>query len=213
MQQWLDANSLVRRLAEFRAEWKWRWSGRGGPLPARSKRRLLRRYARQFGLAILVETGSYRGDTVAALRREFKQVYSIELSPDLARMAEKRFRRARNVTIIHGDSGATLAELTRELHVPTLFWLDGHYSAGSTARGTLSTPVLAELEAILSHPVSGHVVLIDDAAWLDVELGGNGLDQIRTRILAAQPEWTVVMHDDIVRAHASPATYSGRLDH
>jgi hypothetical protein len=206
MQQWLASSSLIRRIADFRAEWKWRRSDRLGPLPSRAKRRLLRQYAREFGLHILVETGSFFGDTVAALRREFDHIYSIELSPQLASRARQRFRTLPNVTIIQGDSGSVLADVIRDMHRPVLFWLDGHFSGGTTARGPLDTPVIAELEVVLSQPALGHVVLIDDAAWLDAELGGNGLEQIRVRILAAYPHWTVERRNDIVRAHAPAAT-------
>ena len=39
-------------------------------------------------------------------------------------------------------------ELVRQLDGPALFWLDGHYSGGDTAKGELDTPVSAELESI-----------------------------------------------------------------
>jgi hypothetical protein len=202
MKRQLDSIRLVRLLADLRAEWAWRRSDRLGPLPARAKRRLLRRYAREFRLRTLVETGSYLGDTVAALRHDFDHSYSIELSPELARRVKNRFRTAGNVTIVEGDSGAVLPEIVRGLHGPALFWLDGHFSGGVTARGSLDTPVIAELDTVLRHPAQGHVILIDDAAWLDDQLGGDGLDQIRARILAARPQWTVLLRNDILRAHA-----------
>jgi hypothetical protein len=206
MKKWLDSIWLVRWFADCRAEWKWRRSDRRGQLPARTKRRLLRRYAQEYGLHILVETGSYLGDTVATLRREFNHVYSIELSAELARQARRRFRGASNVTIVEGDSGTVLHEIVRGLHAPALFWLDGHFSGGVTARGSRDTPVLAELETVLSHPQQGHVLLIDDAGWLDVELGGTGLEQIQAQILAAHPHWVVDLRNDILRAHAPPNT-------
>jgi hypothetical protein len=208
MKKRLDAIRLVRLLADFRAEWKWRRTDRFGPMPARAKRHLLRRYGREFGLHILVETGSYLGDTVAALRRDFSHVYSIELSPELAQRAKRRFQNARNVTIVEGDSGTALPDIVSSLHTPALFWLDGHFSGGVTARGSLDTPVIAELETALKHPTQGDVILIDDAAWLDDHLGGDGLEQIRTRILAERPQWTVELRNDILRTHAPLASSS-----
>ena len=50
---------------------------------------------------------------------------------------------------------------------PVLFWLDGHYSGGDTAKGELDTPVSVELDSILESPVKGHVILIDDARCFD----------------------------------------------
>jgi hypothetical protein len=45
---------------------------------------------------------------------------------------------------------------------PALFWLDGHYSGGVTARGESDTPIYAELVHVLG---SSHknVIVIDDA--------------------------------------------------
>jgi hypothetical protein len=59
-----------------------------------------------------------------------------------------------------------LPELLARVHEPALFWLDGHYSGGLTARGAKDTPLLEEIEAIAHHGVPGHVVLIDDARCL-----------------------------------------------
>src|SRR5579859_5086884 len=116
MNEGLASFRLLRLLADFRAEWTWRRSDRLGPMPARMKRRVLRRYAREFRLHTLVETGTYLGDTVAALRRDFSHIYSIELSPELAERARKRFETTRNVTIVEGDSGIKLAEVLGHLH-------------------------------------------------------------------------------------------------
>jgi hypothetical protein len=44
-----------------------------------------------------------------------------------------------------------------------LFWLDGHFCGGVSAHGDKGTPILEELNLILSHRVKEHVILIDDA--------------------------------------------------
>ena len=51
------------------------------------KRQLLRDTARAHGLRVLIETGTYMGETAWALRREFDRVETIELEPTLARLA------------------------------------------------------------------------------------------------------------------------------
>ena len=50
-----------------------------------------------------------------------------------------------------------------KLEEPTLFWLDGHYSGGVTARGSKETPILDEVDKILSTKESRHVLIVDDA--------------------------------------------------
>lgn len=141
-----------------------RWGLLGGPTPPPSavKRQILRRYARAFDLRTLVETGTYRADTVRALRRDFDVIYSIELDDALYETAVTRTKGQVNARIVHGDSATKLPEVLSELTRPALFWLDAHYSGSGTATAAVETPIGQELAAIFGHAVQGHVVLIDD---------------------------------------------------
>jgi hypothetical protein len=121
------------------------------PTPA-FKHRIIRDYA--TGLESFVETGTYRGDTVEAVRSMFRSVWSVELSHDLAAAASERFAAAPNVQIVEGDSGEALPGILRDLRGPTLFWLDGHWCGGDTARGDTETPLLAVTPTIGRSPSS-----------------------------------------------------------
>jgi hypothetical protein len=83
---------------------------------------------------------------------------------------------------------------------PCLFWLDGHFSAGVTARGDVDTPIVAELDSVLGRSGWNDVVLIDDA-----RLFGQGdypsLSWIQQRVADARPGWRFQVRDDIIRAH------------
>jgi LmbE family N-acetylglucosaminyl deacetylase len=142
-----------------RAVDRWERAGRPVPPPPEYKHQALLDYADSYGLDTLVETGTFWGQTVAAMRRHFRRVMSIELEPRLASRARRRFRRFRNVEIIEGDSGRELAGVVRRLDSPALFWLDGHDSGGETAA---TEPLREELEALMRSP-EGSVGLIDDA--------------------------------------------------
>ena len=100
------------------------------------------------GYNIMIETGTYLGDMVEAQKNIFKKVYSIELGEELYSRAFKRFEGDKNVLILKGDSGAVLNELMLMIEEPAIFWLDGHYSEGITARGEKECPVFEELTAI-----------------------------------------------------------------
>jgi hypothetical protein len=162
------------------------------------KRRTLRDYVRLYGLRTFIETGTFIGDTTAAMAHHVDHVVTIELSPDLAERARQRFAQVPSVRVIEGDSARVLPELLAELDEPTLFWLDGHYSAGITARGDEDTPVRTELEAILEHSVKGHVILIDDAR--DFTGGAYPTIEEVTAATRNHPANSVVeVRDDIVR--------------
>jgi hypothetical protein len=141
---------------------RWRASGRAIPAPSAVKREILRGYARRYGLDTLVETGTYKADTVRALRRDFDRIYSIEVDPGLHRRAERRCRRQRNAVLLCGDSADLLPEVLDRLGGPALFWLDAHCSGAGTGSGATETPILRELSSILGRPGSAHVVLVDD---------------------------------------------------
>lgn len=154
---WISAR---RRSAELH---RWELAGRPSPPPHLAKQAVLERHAEKYGLRIFVETGTYYGDMVDAMKDRFDQLYSIELSGELYQAAVRRFNKSRNVEIIHGDSGVELGKLLPRIGQPTLFWLDGHYSAGVTATTGTDTPICEELQHIFSAKDLGHVIIIDDA--------------------------------------------------
>lgn len=187
------------RLRELVDETTWRARGRPVPPPPAVKRRIIRAHARRHHLEVLVETGTYLGDTVAAFANDFTRIVSIELSEALHAGAAERFRDRPNIEILQGDSASRLRDVLAGLDVPALFWLDAHWSAGVTARGRLDTPISEELDAILEHAVDGHVVLIDDARDF---VGANDyptIEGLRHSVAERAPERSFVVADDIIR--------------
>lgn len=186
----------------------WYRDGRPAPPPPAAKQRIVADHAKRFRCQCLVETGTYRGDMVEAQKRRFRQIFTIELDARLYERAVARFRADRHVVVLQGDSGRLLPAVISRLEGPTLFWLDGHYSGGLTARGESDTPVVQELAAILADPSSTHVVLIDDARCF-----GSGdypsVDEIRRRVQLARPGWSVQVEDDIIRIHAQASASAG----
>src|SRR5262245_4071994 len=150
-----DVLKLRRDLEARRA---WEKQGRPSPPPHIIKEELIRDYAKTFNTTILVETGTYLGDMVHAMRKSFARILSFELDHNLAAQAQNRFANDNHIEIIQGDSGKLLGDYIATISNPCLFWLDGHYSGGITAKGALETPIKNELTAILSHPVDGHVI-------------------------------------------------------
>lgn len=141
---------------------RWERAGRPLPPPSAVKRETLRRYARRYGLNVLLETGTFKADTVRALRRDFRTIYSIEVDATLHQRAKRRCAGQRNAVLLRGDSAVVLPEVVARLESAALCWLDAHFSGGRTGTAQTDTPVLAELRTIMDSRSVGHIVLIDD---------------------------------------------------
>ena len=192
----------ARRADEFRkAEVvrQWRSAGCPSPTPHEAKQEILQKYARRHHLDTLVETGTYLGDMVAAMRKRFRRIYSIELGEELWQRAHDRFAAHPKITILQGDSAVVLGRVLTELNRPSLFWLDGHYSAGVTAKGVVETPILAELKCIFAHSIRNHVVLIDDARCFDGTSDYPTLASLRKFVMQHRPDAKVDVSEDIIR--------------
>ena len=178
---------------------EWESSGRKGAPPHSIKQKVLKDYASRFNLRILVETGTYHGDMIDALFHSFDSLYSIELSVNLYNKAKWRFRNQPKVKLINGDSGEMLAKLVSTLDGAALFWLDGHYSAGPTAHGVLSTPIYNELAHILSANEKRHVIVIDDARHFGVEKDYPSIEEITAFVKKSRPDLSVRVDCDSIQ--------------
>jgi hypothetical protein len=142
---------------------RWFKSDKFDIAPAYVKRWVIKKYAKKYGSKVLIETGTFYGDTTFALRNNFKQIYSIEFDQKFYRMAEQRFKDIKNIKILQGDSGVVLPELLEKINDPVAFYLDGHHCSGVTVKSDLSTPIIKELDSIFTKTKNKYVILIDDA--------------------------------------------------
>jgi hypothetical protein len=178
----------------------WLAAGRPLPVPSSVKHEILRDHADRYGLHTLVETGTFRGGTIEALRDRFARIYSIELDDALYARARTRFAGVPHVTILHGDSAAMLPTVLAKLREPALFWLDGHYSGPGTAKAAgHETPIMEEIRAVLAHPGAGHVILVDDARVFGTWPDYPSVDEFRQLVTAERPDLDFTVEHDIIR--------------
>ncbi|GMU19738.1 MAG: hypothetical protein AMXMBFR12_09300 [Candidatus Babeliales bacterium] len=112
---------------------------------------------------IIVETGTYLGDSTIKMARKFKQVHTIELGAELFEKAQKRFVKKKNIRSYQGDSAKLLPDIIKPLkNSKTVFFLDAHFSMADTAQGDENTPILTELEIIRKAKLSNATIIIDD---------------------------------------------------
>lgn len=168
------------------------------PIPHVIKQNNIRKYRDAYRFQVFVETGTYLGDMVEAQKGRFRQIISIELGKDLHQKALRRFESDPQVTLLQGDSGVLLKEVIKNLDEPALFWLDGHFSSGITAKSDKNTPVVEELKAILSSSIN-HGILIDDARLFSGHDDYPSIDELCFLVKEYAPRRKVEVADDIIR--------------
>jgi hypothetical protein len=159
----------------------------------------------RLGLVRAIETGTYKGDSARILASIFAEVVTIELDPALHKRAADRLAGIPAITAVQGSSRDRLAPLIDRVR-PTFYWLDGHWSGGTTAGENDECPVLDELGAVAEgHP--DDCVLIDDARlFLEPPPPPHkpdqwpSLDEIVAAIHTTRPEHRVEVRHDIVVA-------------
>jgi hypothetical protein len=186
-------------LTRRRVAWQWRIRGCPLPPPHVVKQLAILRYQRSRRFSTFVETGTFTGEMVAAVRPHFHRIISIEMSPEIHQRAVRRFAGDRQVELLLGDSAVVLPRVLQQIGDPALFWLDGHFMGGGTARADEDTPVRHELSALLSHPVRGHIILIDDARLFDGSAGYPTIAELCSWIEHERPGSDVRVEDDIIR--------------
>ncbi|MFZ4379755.1 MAG: hypothetical protein ACOYN1_08360 [Polynucleobacter sp.] len=175
------------------------------PAPQEVKWSVLRRNWVSPG--VFVETGTYLGQTTEFLYSNGFDVWTVELSKELANQAAFRFSKTQGIKVICGDSGEVMFQVLEAItkyHEPIKhinIFLDGHYSEGFTARGSTDTPIIAELECLARfaacNPAVFFTVFIDDCRCF----GSNGYPRLDTLIVMLRSlgisEWHIE-HDILV---------------
>lgn len=149
-------------LVPFRAFRKWRQRDYSVPTPNAIKRAVLRRNG--IPGSTWVETGTFTGGTTRYLAGLGSRVITVEPEPTLYANATANLADLPHVTVVHGAAEHVFPELLPTVSGDVSFWLDGHYSAGSTYKGEKDCPTEDELREIARNlPRFGKVaILIDD---------------------------------------------------
>jgi hypothetical protein len=187
-----------KTLGHYPDYWYWKLRPHTARSPHLLKQRTVREYGKRHGLRTLIETGTYYGEMIAAVKSDFECIYSIEFDPELARRAARRFERDSRIRILEGDSRIVLPELLKSISEPALFWLDAGYWGWENLQRDPQR-LSAEVEAVLSHAVKGHVVLMDDARMLNGQNGALTIAELTSCIAARFPDRRLEVLHDIVR--------------
>jgi predicted O-methyltransferase YrrM len=191
--QWFAKRKEARKIS------RWEKKGRPAPPPLVIKQRVLKDYARRYGLRIFIETGTFLGDMVGAMRHSFDRIYSIELSEKYYKEAKEKFSGIPNIELIHGDSGIEIGKLLPAIDQPALFWLDAHFSHEDTAQGDEDTPIFRELEHILNDSRYNHVIIIDDARFFGKDPAYPSIEELFDFIHKKKSDLAMTVQNDSIR--------------
>lgn len=177
---------------------KWEADGCPIPPPPVVKQKTITEYQKKYGCNIFVETGTYLGYMISAQKDNFKKIYTVEISEKLHNRAKRIFKKYTHIKPLLGDSGDVMPDIMNEINEPALFWLDGHYSAGITAKGELNCPIWKELDAIFKKPMN-HIILIDDARDFVGRDDYPTLKEVEDYFKKQNPAYKFSVKDDIIR--------------
>jgi glycosyltransferase involved in cell wall biosynthesis len=168
--------------------------------------RLVKALKSVLPLSVLVETGTFKGDTVEEFKASFDKIWTVELSENLWSAAVKRFKKELHIQVLHGQSDQKLLEIVPNIeNQSVLYWLDAHWCAATDTAGELSQcPLLKELKAI-GQLNSDSVLLIDDARFfLSPPLAPHEISQwpnfhqIITSLIALSKEHSIMVINDVI---------------
>ena len=116
---------------------------------------------------VLIESGTLGGQTIINLQPHFRTLHTIELSEYYFNYFDnlKNENEYENVVNHFGDTSKVLPEILKTLSTRNrvIFWLDGHWSSGNTAKGEKDCPLIEECVSIDNlYLADKGVILIDD---------------------------------------------------
>ena len=117
---------------------------------------------------IFVETGTFIGETIFLMSSKFKELHTIEIKEDFYNNV-KSINKNSNINFYLGDSSVEIVNICKTIKNNTIFFLDGHWSAGNTGRGKKDCPLYEELDGIINNFKYKAIIIIDD-----VRLFGKG---------------------------------------
>lgn len=119
---------------------------------------LVKSLSEKYNLKVLVETGTFAGESALWAANEGLVVHTIEADNDKRTSLIDLFSDKPNIHFYCADSAIYLGKILKGLEKPALIFLDAHDSPDIDSNQT----VLKEIEAIRKCKTK-HIVMIDDA--------------------------------------------------
>jgi len=111
---------------------------------------------------VYIETGLWKGNSLAIAAEVFDECHGIELAPHWAEHNRRRFQDEPGITIHEGDSAVLLPEILDSLEFKdVVIMLDAHFCKTDPPIAKSKFPLWTELAQIEQRP-TGDIVIVDD---------------------------------------------------
>lgn len=111
---------------------------------------------------IFVETGTFKGETINNIKKDFLEVHSIEINDNLYNYNVEQFKNDNNIYLYKGDSTEVLEDVCYKIKEPSIFFLDAYYFNDPLSYGKPEyngNSVLREVEIIGRRPYNDIIVI------------------------------------------------------
>lgn len=146
-------------------------------------------------LRTFIETGLGRATTIMAMmqRKFFKDIFSIELSPQLYERGYQFLDFDKRIHFYLGDSAMILPKLLLDINEPAIIRLDAHYYKDAlNLAAKYNFPLLKELEVVSLRPFPD-VIIVDDT-----DLFGKDNETTQALKVSNGPEWAWFSIDKVL---------------
>ena len=160
------------------------------------KKRRIRNMQKKHNFQVFIETGTFYGQMVKSVIPYFDKVISIEIFEPLFLLNKKAFKSNKNVSLYLGDSSIVLNSILNNDMKSVLYWLDGHYSGEGTGLGNIVSPILNEIEIIMSKNIEKYCIIIDDLRLFTNEDGYPSEESVINIVKQKNPNITIFKDND-----------------
>ena len=129
-----------------------------------------------------IETGTFQGTTILGMESFFEKLYTIELSEAYHNYVKNNYNGSK-IQFLLGDSSIVLRDLLPIISEKCVFFLDGHWSNGNTARGTVDVPLIDEITHINNLFQNEGIIIIDDFRLFETNFSENWSNIKKSTIL------------------------------